>query len=339
MKKTICAFSVIAALLLHCNANAQFQFAYTLSTSTQAYVPLTNGFSLNQNHVWRGDTANYVVSPGFNFKLDTIDCSFAFFSGANTFTSDLGQNLFSGFNATETNIMDRGADSGRSLSPVRSEVDGVAGQRILKFEAYNAGFVREYNNLHTLTDSVCLQIWLYEGSNVVELHYGPSRVRNTQLYFAYGGGPLVYYLQDVTQNPKENGPIYVLAGLPTNPLPEQNAIVNNSLAHIVVPLHSWPADSTVYRFTPNKLATPDVKNEAAVKVYPTFCHDELTITVPSINTTYTYNIVAINGTTTTVRGDLKNGKNTIDISALAQGMYLAEVQNGSTKCMQKFIKM
>ncbi len=327
------------AIIILFSTHMHAQFAYSFTALTQPYVPLVNGTSITNNKIWRGDTSNFAVSPGFNFKLDTINCSFAFFSGGNTLTTNPNQTIQSGFNVSEVNFIDRGALDSIAKSPVRIDIQGSAGNQVLKIEAYNVGFLPEFTASHTLNDSASVQIWLYEANNTVEIHYGPSRITNPHQYFTYGAGPLVFYIQDnVVTNNSQNGPIYVLAGNASGPVIEPNEITNGTIQGIVIPLHSWPADSTVYRFTLNKLSVPGTNSAVRLKIYPTCAYDDIMVTGSNV-AGMDYKVMAINGATTGISGVLGQGNTHVNISNLPQGMYLLAVQNGETKSVQKFVKL
>jgi hypothetical protein len=84
----------------------------------------------------------------------------------------------------EADLIDRGELTGISQSPISYKMEGNAGSRILKIEWKNAGFVGEIGELGTLNDYVNFQVWLFEGSNDVEMHYGPNMVLNPAISYS-----------------------------------------------------------------------------------------------------------------------------------------------------------
>lgn len=323
-----------SAMLLFCSSFAQ-PLPYTLSVSKQVYTPLTSGTEFKPGHIWN-DTDIFIAATPFNFKMDTINCHTLFSEGATSIENDTNTAISSGLLFFEGALEDRGMLTGStSLSPVRYEITGPVGSRIFKMEVSNAGFQNERTGFGTMNDSVNIQVWIYEGSNILELRYGPSKISHGTNYFDLGSGPLIAYAKDVDVN--GTGTMYVLIDDPNNPGIDTLHLVNGNPDNTMNPLTDWPSDSTVYRFTPktNVVFQPEKLN---AKVYPTLCSDQLNIELANNNAT-TYSIVAINGMTTNINGTIKNGKASIDVSTLPAGMYLVQMRNDSSTEVYKFTKL
>ena len=249
---------------------AQAQFPYQLSVTTAAYQPLTNGISLNGTSIWK-DTM-YNIPLGFNFKLGTtvID-HFRMVSHNFISTDTLG--TMSGFLLTDAQLIDRGALGNTSASPIRYQITGTAPNRVFKCEWANAGFAVELDNYNTLNDSVNMQIWLYEGSHIVELRYGKRGITNYSEYFDMVGLPVIGYVKDVNFMNATLDKIYMLSGNPNSP-----TIDSFSLSHTGGhALNAFPAEGMVYRFTPADQTTKvnDRLNVNDLQVFPTVCQKEL----------------------------------------------------------------
>lgn len=324
-------FLLVGTMLV--TAYCYAQFPYTFTAFKQTYTPLTTGTEYKPGQLW-GDTDMFVTPIPFNFKMDTITCD-TFFSQSHLMMTSPANPIASLLAFCEKSFEDRGNLTGTAaLSPVRYITTGLPGDRIFKTEVYNAGFSDERTGFGTMNDSVCVQIWLYERSKAIELHYGPSKISHSSNYFVFGDGPFIAYVRDIDDN--NNGKLYVLNGDPDAPDIDSLKLVNGNPDNTINPLNSWPSDGTVYRFTPK---TNAVKNtvKANTSIYPTICRDNFIIDVNS-DDKITYHVITVNGQRTSVNGTLTTGKNYIDIKTLAAGMYIVQLQAESGNVFEKIIK-
>jgi hypothetical protein len=123
-----------------------------------------------------------------------------------------------------------------------------------------------------MDDSINMQLWIYEGSNILELHFGPSRVSYPSLYYNdavffaflshanfFAGTGMFYYVSDSLGTRGIDS--FALGGSPSS---------NNFTPN-------WPANGTVFRFTPKWKACP-------LPVKPTFSAGAVT----GYTSTFTY---------------------------------------------------
>jgi hypothetical protein len=167
-------------------------FSYTFSRTTGNYQDLTGATSLNNNQTW--DDPGYIVPMDFPFTMfgKTID-SLSYFSLGGSLMGFCGSDtvytpIISPF---EADLIDRGGWTGNSQSPLSYKVDGGVGNRILKIEWNNAG---SYDD-STLNDYVNFQLWMYEGSDDIEIHFGASSIAVDTIFFYGESGPLVGVLR------------------------------------------------------------------------------------------------------------------------------------------------
>lgn len=327
-------FLLIIPAILLCATNSFAQFRYTLAVSSATYVPLTGATLISGTTLWNGD--NYKVPIGFNFKIeDSTIADFSLFATAFACTDTQGK--VSGFFLSDADLQDRALPTmGTPVSPIRYQVSGTAGSRIFKIEVFNAGFWDEYDLYSTNLDSVCYQVWYYEGSNVVELHYGPSKVSHTSDYFQLAAGkPVVGFIRGVDFDLTTINMMYFLTGNPAAPVIDS---ASNLLA-VSGGLDSYPADGTVYKFTPK---TTGVKEVATTldKVFAenTLCRDELYVT-NNEKEAANYRILSTNGSTVSLSGTLKQGGNSIDVSQLASGVYVLYISNNTGRKQVKISKI
>lgn len=169
---------------------AQSFTPYSFSKLNQSYNYLSGATSLTSGSLW-DDTV--VVAPiGFNFKFlnntnssDSILFStWGFLAFRNEYFPSpliwMGRSMvpFAG-DLREKSL----AQGGAPESDISYQTTGTAGSRIFKLQCKNIGF---YDDT-TGTDSLNFQVWLYEGSNVIEYHYGPSQLDDNAWYWQDGG--------------------------------------------------------------------------------------------------------------------------------------------------------
>lgn len=120
------------------------------------------------------------------------------------------------------------------VSPISVKTEGSAPIRIFKIQWKNVGFFEDASNV----DSISFQLWLYEGTNVIECRYGSNKVSPGS--YTNGKGAFVgvnnYDMTDIVE----------ISGTPASPTITHNPANVNSL-------NGTPADGQVYKFTPAAL--------------------------------------------------------------------------------------
>lgn len=337
MRKLLLSVSVFALLLLPSVLRAQFNY-YSLSTSTSTYTSLTGASSANGTTPW--DSTSIFSEPlGFTgFTIDTSATNFFNLQKGVYFSADtITRFALHGFLLMNANLIDRGTGSSTSLSPISFSTTGSAGFRIFKLEVANAGFAAEKATYGTLNDYINFQVWVYEGTNVVEIHIGSSQITASHVgtYWPItGGSPAIGFGK--RKDTLGSGTEYIVSGPPYS----YDSIVYNKHNPTYVGqgfFPGLPASGAVFTFTPTRLAVNNVAVKNA-KVYPTTCSNEVMVdyfsSIPA-----QYEVVSVGGTTTGIKGNLINGTTHIDVSALAAGMYFVQVKNNTGNSTNKFIKL
>ncbi len=323
MLKKLLLLLPLAALL---NGSAQAQFRYTFKDTTTAYAPLPAGATLvTGSTIW--DDEDYTLPMPFSWALDStsVQSDFKLSLGFGGVAQDLTGSTLTGFTFGASDFIDRGAvDNLNPKSPVRYLTTGTAPNRIFKVEIANAGFIEEQDQYGTLDDSVNIQVWIYEGSSILEMHYGPSRISNFNDYFDLGfGGPSVILGFVRNFDPTgAGGTFYYLSGPPF--------AVSITSASLPLPLTNgltaWPANGKVFRFTPIVKAPAGIAGLTAlgnVKVYPNPAATSLTVEGATAGTKATlYSIMG-----QPVLQTLIAGNQTLDIALLPAGVYKLVLTN------------
>jgi hypothetical protein len=145
---------------------------YTFAKSTRAYSEFSDGTVVSISGGGGDLDDGYTSLQNIGFQFELAGTSFTQFSINSNGYIRLGQlaslSSYSVIGSSETNVIafnNRDFDNNAN-SVYRYKVEGTAPNRILKIQAKN--FFRYTNSNHTGN----AQIWLYEGSNKIEIIYG-----------------------------------------------------------------------------------------------------------------------------------------------------------------------
>lgn len=241
---------LITPLALLCCLTAGAQFRYTFKDTTTAYAPLSGGTVITGSTPW--SSRNFVLPMPFSWVMDgSISLNklplLTVLGSTCADTSDFGD--INGFMFADfTELMDRGALGTTSKSPIRYTTTGTTPSRIFKAELFNTGFAYENYDYGSLNDSANIQIWIYETSNIVELHYGGSRITHGDDYFISGtASPLLGYSKHLDFINGSTGTIYYVNNASAAAIDSVDLTAPNPPTNM---LTAWPASGRVFRFTP-----------------------------------------------------------------------------------------
>jgi hypothetical protein len=325
MKLKLLPFFIAATIL---SANAQ---TYTFTQTTGTYTNLTGSISVNQGQEWDDDIAQ--IPLGFNFSMFQQTFNSIFITDSyflhDTSTTIPYLNAGSVFLA---DLLDRGYGSGVSQSPISYLTTGTVGSRIFKCEWRNAGFYDDTNEM----DYISFQLWLYETSNIMEVHIGQNSVTNGASYSGETGagiGPIKY---NVNTNMLDAG--MMLTGTPS-------AATANSISSPINPflfISGTPANGTIYRFSPISSSIGENSAAEVFVLYPNPAVNELTI----YSQANYYNNVTLqikNQLGQVLISEVENlsaSGTTLNISHLPPGVYYIDgfTNDGNKILAQKIIK-
>ncbi|MCA1750445.1 MAG: T9SS type A sorting domain-containing protein [Flavobacteriales bacterium] len=307
---------------------------YQLTHFTADYLEITDGEVLAEDN-W--------FAPEIEIALDfTFD-----FGGAEMTTlSQIGVGAeWGAISATALDIMSYGALLNSSAgagdpgapSIISWVTEGAVGSRILKIQYKDAAFLEEVLSSGTAENRVNFQLWFYEQGGAFEFRFGPSNIVNPNSAYINLPGPPIYFFggaDELTGNINFGGAI---AGDPAAPV---LLSFDNSVDYFdelygpnpgPVALSGTPAEGQVYRLSSQTVSVIDYEDHT-FELFPTlaqhevFFRGDLTPGMP-------YRIVNITGAAV-ASGVLS--ANRIDVSGLASGMYLLQIDGTSTA--QKFVK-
>lgn len=316
--------------------------SYTLSVSTASYSDLVGSTSLNKDMTW--DDPQFTIPIGFNFQYfnTTMDNIFMTSWGyGGELTSDsLNSGVFPLLVPYGADIIDRGYDFDvdsstiGSLSTISYLLEGTQGNRILKIEWKNVGFYSEMEDDGISTDFTNFQLWLYEGSNDIEIHFGPNSITQPNLSFdgetgAYVGLFPAFDFDDYLVI--GNG--YELIGNPSSPT-MITVNDNNSFTNF---LEGVIPNGTSYKFSNSAVGLSELNsNSIEISIYPNPSSDVLYIAADNAKWELeSLSIVNINGQ---IVKEIDQVNGAIDISYLKSGIYYIYIQTLSGVEIYKLIK-
>ncbi len=315
IQRLIFRASLLAALAVFARPLAAQPIPYAFSASVQPYAPLEGATvishavlnSINQVPVplgftFIGDGAPYTqIKVGYGGILITDDFDFLV----------LGYYTHTGFLL-------------KPATQVRYQTEGMAPNRIFKAEWYQMGF-------DTLSGTISFQVWLHEGSNAVQIHFGPQTVPNPSSTFYNGVSPLIAVLEGYDASTGIAEAAQVVDG------PENQPI---TLTPLYDPAFPWGTDTVNGRlYTFGQIVTGATQTEALlpVGVFPNPATTHLTLQLDG-NDFHGEHLVWLSDLAgRTVLQQIADGRN-LDISTLPPGFYLLNMFINGRLANGKFVK-
>lgn len=331
-------FTILFSLFFAMGLFAQIS-DYEFTTFVEKYQDLENPTPLT-NGIW--DDPNFTIPLGFDFIFhgDTVNTLNANddLTGGILYVGDgdsTGVNLIFPYGS---DIIDLGYSSGKSLSTISYEITGEPGNQIAKVEWKNVGFYDEVANTYTGNNSLSFQAWFYEGTNDIEIRFGPNAVKDNSLHDF--GGPLIGFASSFDIDETTFDTLSTLEGDPMMP-----EIVNSlSLNNTVPVLNGHPENGRVYKFgyqfqntTTNIESVNLLRN---VEIYPTIVEDNIQI---KINEDFGQQEVQLS-IHNVLGSELLNkiilsGHQTIHLNSLEKGYYFVKIQVGNNYEVRKIMKL
>lgn len=168
------------------------QCPYKLSVSNANYIELENPISVNEGTVW-DENDSFTVELGFDLPVSGGMVSSIGFEPGYGFSlpSEGRYDLFLFYGSGGSFLCDREHNGGESESPLDYEIAGSLGNRIVKLQWTNAGFVMDMTSSDyfspTFQDYINFQIWFYEADGQIEIHFGSGSVVNSNSYGYWNG--------------------------------------------------------------------------------------------------------------------------------------------------------
>lgn len=328
-------FTLLVIISLFTNANAQFP--YYLYVLDETYTPLTNPIALT-TETWDDPVINVPIGFDFSFLNTTTNNLWISGLGAMMSINPIENEPFDILMVYQSDIIDIGYSEGTMMSPISYKISGEPGNRICKIEWKNVGFYNEVEEFGTSLNTVSFQCWLFEGSNDIDVRFGPNSIKQDDI--AHDGiGPWIGLIDGFMQVSQTFNHLYALQGSPDAPTVIDWTDFPMNMEEFVF-LNEDPTNGTVYRFTsePMSIAEPEVLIPNQFQLYPLPASDIINLKFSS--RTNTLNEISIYNLTGDIVKTLSSNLSEIrmDVSNLSQGVYIVRVSNELGDYSKKLIK-
>ena len=314
MKKIVLT-SLIAFFSFNFISKAQ-QAYYSFSQDTQTYADLSGATVISYQN-W-DDFDVFTVQLPFSFKYFDQSYSVIYaMGGFDGFVYD-GAGTFGTY---EIYTYDNDMKDLSGTATISTLVTGTSPNRIMKIQTKDANF----NDDDTEADYANVQLWLYETSNIIEIHYGPSSILNTNTFPSSCAGPSVGLLKDQTD-------FFALSGDAANPS-----------ASYTVPsicVTGAPPANKVYRFAPFVSGIRELNNAIPVTIYPNPNNGEFTIATESVAYANSKTSVSVKNALgqEVYRSTISLGRSGQTLHTnLEAGMYFVQIENENGYTVKKIV--
>jgi len=213
-------------------------------------------------------------------------------------------------------------------SKISYVVEGTPGNHLLKLQ---------YKNFKLSTGQpgnyINVQIWCYQKTGVIEIHYGPRSANNASGYNTVTGPNVgIFYSPDSFTSCYEK--LWV-TGSPSNPTLDSAAtLVFNAMSGVA-------AEGSIYRFTPRFIQpeTTSIKkyqSADAMLLSPNPAVDKITIT-GDLKSAF-ISVVNVSGEVINTIGPVSGRDFQFDVSLLPPGLYLLEINADNQLVTRKLCK-
>ena len=326
---------ILFSFFIFSSSNAQ-TFPYFLEVETDTYTDLEEAIELTSvGDTW--DDPGYNIPIGFNFD---------FYGGTYNNVQIIGLGSWLAFQAADTfnflvpyfdDLADIENANSANQSTISYTTEGAAGELILKVQWKDCGFYEEIFDTGTSNNIVSFQLWLYEGSNNIEVRFGPSILPDSAVIHDFGA-PVIGIMEGYSVNSDTFEDFWHLSGSVATPtMVASDASILYSYS--VPGLDADPPAGQVYRFAtvPTSIKVPTQNLE--LNVYPTVVTDQFFVEVneklfnkkTQISVVNNLGQVIYNNTITTV-------KERLDASSFPSGIYYVRISNENGIGTKKIIK-
>lgn len=316
-----------------------FAQSYSFKASMGTYEHLDSSISLNNGIVW--DDPQFAIPIGFDFNYGGQTFKEIFledFGLGGLVSSDTSERgIVPVIVVYGADIIDRGydlvGDTMTSQSNISYQLVGTMGDRILKIEWNNVGFFEDIGENNISSDYTNFQLWLHEGTNDIEMHFGRTSILQPEISYEGEPGPYIgLYPYFDTEEDTLAGTAYMLEGDPI--APTLNAITSFDEATYIT---GTIPEGTIYRFSAVTTSTNDAIRLLPFSIAPNPANNSIRLLSEEPLTTIAHiQILTISGQV------VKRFMPTIrelNIADLKSGIYAVQlITEGGGSVLKKFVK-
>jgi hypothetical protein len=306
---------------------------YSFSYSSGDFEYLENPIDLSGDEIW--DYSFYrLLDLNFEFEVagtwfDRIEVR----SGGVDFYevgSSRSRRLFSFYRLLE----DRGTTQSESPITYQIENSPTDAGKVFKIEWRNAGVVAGANSTNIPEDFLDLQVWLYENSNIMSIHFGPNQISSESLLYSLVNSSVLgikLLIDNTFISPVGNGSV------------PSSVVDFCELGVCYQNISSHPENGTIYWFTPtpSTVSTIDFEELVNVSVYPNPTTDQLKISLApnQLSEIAMLRLVNIVGETIWEATDSAlSSSMTVDVNGFPAGIYTLVIDHTEGIVAKKVVK-
>lgn len=309
--------------------SAQAQFPYEGSVFTDEYVSLQDPTLLGIEVGW--DDPGFTIPLPFTFSLGDIQAFELNLGGT-------GEMLFAMDEIGDVNILwplsldvidasNAMTKDPEDVSTIGYQTEGNEPNRIFKIEWNNCGVYEEIDELGTADIRVNWQVWLHEGSGMIEYRFGPTTLTDEDLLNLLEGAP---FSSGIILNWDEegySGDLYTADGEATNPS-WSLATDFSSWYYSGEGLTSVPQEGTGYRFngTSTSIAETNLVNNA-FQLFPNPASSSCVVSNLT-DTRQQYSCLSVAGKIVGQWMLAPQATQRLDVSEYAPGLYVIQTNQG-----------
>ena len=303
------------------------QLTYTFNVFSDTYVEFDDG---TDAVVGSWDDPDMILPLGFEANIAGSNTSTLYFLGdflGGTAVMDPFAPQWDMLWVTTADLTDAGYFNDEYLSPITYKTEGEPGSRIFKMQWQDSGFYGEVSN-GTANNLINLQLWIYEGTNVIEVRWGPNTIKETEVVL------FDWFSCGLIENATEEGvwtDTFLVAGDPAAP-----SIVSATTEDeiMMAQLTGIPSNGTVYQFS-NSVVNVEEEAKAEFEVFPTYTQEMVTLATNGQGQT-NYRVFDLGGKVVD-QGQFQN-RTQISFADFQQGIYLVELENGLDRTTTRVVK-
>jgi hypothetical protein len=311
-------------LVLTCVAyTASAQYTFT-ALSGQTYTEITNPtYEIPDTSIYWGNVQTRVdmYFTSFGKQYDLYDYVYI--------PLKEGYAYFNNTSRSTTLYAAKGNFDGRpgagQTSVFSFKLDTVGGPKFI-VQWKNMGFEGGDEN-----DYINFQLWLYENTGVVEMHYGPTAVKNG-LWENNANGPTVGLLEmDDAFSTIYNR--HWLTGSASSPVVSNTGVFQQ--------MSSVPANGTVYRFAPGTTGIHENPAETGISIFPTVIENSNHLNINFVENTGTHTVKVYDLAGRLVKEqNLTGTNNTLPLADITSGTYFISLEKeGRQVQCSKIVKL
>ena len=313
MKSTLLLLFAVV-LFKTASLNAQ---PYTFSQYTSTYTNLSSPTVISTPN-WT-DFSVYTLHLPFKFNYFGANFDTLYVMGGFEGFIYNGNGSGGTFGSYEIYTYDNAMTDFKGTATISYQVTGAQPNRILKVQTLNANF----DNDASETDYGNVQLWLYEGSNIIEMHYGQSSILHPADTWQVPNcaGPTVTIIKDASG-------FVSLSGNASNPTASSTA------ASLCVT--GAPPQDKVYKFVPNASGVSELNNSIEVTISPNPSTD--IFSVVTSETTPSQIIITNMLGEKIYSSQINSQKSEIDLSKHPAGIYFLNTKTPNGAAVRKIVK-